>query len=120
MLSADAEHGEIFRFSPPRFIATADLPFIPPPLLFRTIRASWSDNDCLVIAGGQAVDILYGSCPKSPPKMASRRLWMGELWRDVDREIAGMPSVGNGEGGEEAAVIQTDSFSSCFETLPCR
>ena len=54
MLSADAEHGHIMKFS---YVRRRDfshgvLPFIPSPLLFRTIRASWSDNDCLVIAGG--------------------------------------------------------------------
>jgi hypothetical protein len=46
----------------------------PPPLLFRTIRASWSDNDCLVIGDGQGMGILPDLRPKSPSKMATKRL----------------------------------------------
>jgi hypothetical protein len=64
-------------------VSHGESPFIPRSLLFRTIRASWSDNDCLVMAGRQAVDILQGSPPESPSNMASKRLWNAKLWRDA-------------------------------------
>jgi hypothetical protein len=58
MLWADAEDGRRWVLIPAAVpVRYGDSPFIPRSLLFRTIRASWSDNDCLVMAGRQAVDI---------------------------------------------------------------